>query len=172
MIFTVAFTLETATKSIGMGFSLDKGSYMRETWNQLDCFIVITSIIDASLSGVELPIIKILRLLRILRPLRFISHNSAMKNIVIALLSSMGAIVNVGIVVGIIYLMFAIMGVNMFGGKFQYCTVDTNIIETKDECESNKGKWKTYHSNFDTVPGAMLTLFIVASQEGWPDIMF
>ena len=86
MIFTVAFTGETTVKSIAQGFILDKGSYMRESWNQLDCFIVITSIIDLALTGVDLPIIKILRLLRILRPLRFISHNSSMKNIVIALM--------------------------------------------------------------------------------------
>ena len=66
----------------------------------------------------ELPIIKILRLLRILRPLRFISHNSSMKTVVVALLQSMGAIFNVGIVVALVYMMFAILGVNLFGGKF------------------------------------------------------
>ena len=65
----------------------------------------------------NLPIIKILRLLRILRPLRFISHNSSMKTVVVALFSSMGAIFNVGIVVIAVFLMFAILGVNLFAGK-------------------------------------------------------
>ena len=35
-----------------------------------------------------------------------------------------------------------------------------------------RGKWKTFESNFDSVPSAMMTLFIVASLEGWPDIMY
>ncbi len=77
----------------------------------------MTSLFDASFSNVNLPVIKILRLLRILRPLRFISHNSDMKTIVVALLSSMGAIFNVGIVVLAVFLMFAILGVNLYAGK-------------------------------------------------------
>jgi len=40
------------------------------------------------------------------------------------------------------------------------------------ECLYAKGKWETYDSNFDSVPLSMITLFIVASLEGWPDIMY
>lgn len=104
-------------KIIAFGFVMDNNSYLRESWNQIDFFIVVTSLFDATFSNVNVPVIKILRLLRILRPLRFISHNSDMKTIVIALLSSMGAIFNVGIVVIAVFLMFAILGVNLFAGK-------------------------------------------------------
>jgi len=121
--FTAVFAGELLLKCIAFGFAMDHNSYLRESWNQLDCFIVITSLIDAIFSNVNLPIIKILRLLRILRPLRFISHNSSMKTVVVALLSSMGAIFNVGIVVIAVFLMFAILGVNLFAGKLQYCSV-------------------------------------------------
>jgi hypothetical protein len=34
------------------------------------------------------------------------------------------------------------------------------------------GKWSSYDSNFDSVPDAMLTLFVVSTLEGWPDIMY
>ncbi len=54
---------------------MDNGSYLTDSWSQLDFFIVVTSFIDMVFSGVNLPFIKILRLLRTLRPLRFISHN-------------------------------------------------------------------------------------------------
>lgn len=110
----------------------------------MDFFIVVTSLIDATFSGVNIPIIKILRLLRILRPLRFISHNSSMKTVVIALLSSMGAIFNVGIVVVCVFLMFAILGVNLFAGKLQYCTVNKYTISDKVTCFRSRGEWKTY----------------------------
>lgn len=86
LFFTAAFAMESAIKMISFGVIQDKGSYLRETWSQLDFFIVTTSLIDASFENINLPIIKILRILRTLRPLRFISHNSGMKTIVIALL--------------------------------------------------------------------------------------
>ena len=95
-----------------------------------------------------------------------------MKLIVVALLTSLGPIFNVAVVVVIVFLMFAIFGVNIMGGRFQYCTIDTFIVDNKIECDLLKGKWLTYDSNFDSVPNAMMTLFIVASLEGWPDIMF
>jgi len=86
MFFTTAFALESAIRATALGFALDQGSYLRETWSQMDFFIVVISIIDASFSSINLPVIKILRLFRTLRPLRFISHNSGMKTIVSALL--------------------------------------------------------------------------------------
>ena len=73
------------------------------------------------MTGKSLGFIKIIRLLRILRPLRFISHNKAMKMIVSALLDSGGSMVNVIIVIMVVWLMFAILSVNLFSGKLFYC---------------------------------------------------
>lgn len=70
-----------------------------------------------SLTSIDLPFIKILRLLRTLRPLRFISHNVNMKMVVIALLESLGGMVNVIIVVTMIWLMFAILGISLLGSR-------------------------------------------------------
>ena len=95
-----------------------------------------------------------------------------MKMVVTALLESIGGIFNVAIVVMIIWMMFGILAVNIFGGKFQYCTVNPYLIDNKQECLDVKGNWVTYDQNFDSVPEAMMTLFIVASLEGWPDIMY
>ena len=95
---------------------MDSGSYLRDSWNQLDFFIVITSLIDFFLRNVELPFIKILRLLRTLRPLRFVSHNISLKLIVTALFESVGSIFNVSVVVLVVWLMFAIFGINSYKG--------------------------------------------------------
>ena len=105
-----------------MGFVMDDNSYLRDTWNILDFFIVVTSLIDLSMTNVSIGAIKILRLLRTLRPLRIISHNIEMKLIVNALFKSVGSIVNVFIVMMIVYLMFAILGVNFLSGKFFMCS--------------------------------------------------
>ena len=40
LFFTIFFALEALTKCISLGFIQDDGSYLRESWNQLDFFIV------------------------------------------------------------------------------------------------------------------------------------
>lgn len=118
IFFSLFFLFESIIRAVALGMIFEKGSYLRESWNQLDAFIVVSSIVDMSLDNVDIPAIKILRLLRTLRPLRFISHNSNMKTMVEALIKSVGHIINVAVVVVIVWLMFAILGVNLFGGKF------------------------------------------------------
>lgn len=172
LFFTFFFLFEAIAKCISQGFIQDKGSYLRESWNQLDFFIVCASIFDMAFDGVDIPAIRILRLLRTLRPLRFISHNSDMKLIVTALLESVGHIINVVVVVLMVWLMFAILAVNLFGGKLYYCTIDTYNISNETDCRLANGKWGPYKTNFDSVPAAMLTLFIISTLENWPDYMY
>lgn len=124
-----------------------------------------------ALTNIDLPVIKILRLLRTLRPLRVISHNIAMKLIVASLFESVGAIFNVIIVVVSVWMMFAIFAINIFAGKFFYCSIGTYTYHTKYECNVNGGSWMRFNYNFDDISQAMLTLFGVASLEGWPDVM-
>lgn len=85
IVFNVIFLIEFLSKTIALGFIQEDGSYLRESWNILDFFIVVTSMIDMSVTSVDLPFLKILRMLRVLRPLRFISHSPAMKVIIWAL---------------------------------------------------------------------------------------
>lgn len=101
---------------------LDNTTYLRDSWNILDFVIVIFSLVELIFSGSNLSIIKVLRLLRTLRPLRFITHNVSMKIVVNSLLSSVKGIMNVGVVVIIVWLMFAILGVSLFSGKFYSCS--------------------------------------------------
>ena len=75
-----------------------------------------------------------------------------MKTVVVALLDSVGGIFNVAIVVMIVWMMFGILAVNIFGGKFQYCTVEPYRNDNKPECTEDKGRWMTYDHNFDSVP--------------------
>lgn len=150
---------------------MENGSYLRESWNILDFFIVMTSIVDRAMSSSDIAALKILRMLRILRPLRVVSHNVQLKMIVIALLDAGGSILNVIIVVLVVWLMFAIFAVNNYKGHFFYCSIEKYDYSDKYECESKGGEWLRYDSNFDDVGQAMMTLFVVSSLEGWPTIM-
>jgi hypothetical protein len=53
-----------------------------------------------------------------------------MKLIVNALLGSVGGISNVMMVVGVVILIFAILFVNIYKGKFFYCSIDTYLLHT------------------------------------------
>jgi hypothetical protein len=72
-ILNAGFLFECICKILALGFIMDDGSYLRDSWNKMDFFIVCSSVLDMSLVNVKLPVIKILRLLRTLRPLRVIS---------------------------------------------------------------------------------------------------
>ena len=131
----------------------------------------MASVVDMSLSAYKIGFVKIMRALRVLRPLRMIAHNPELKMIINALLDSMGSITNVLFVIGIVYLIFAIIGVNLYKSRFYYCTVDMYKLHTSLECELASGFWKKYDFNYDNVINAMSTLYVVSSLEGWPDIM-
>lgn len=170
-VFNYAFIFECILKTIALGFTMDEGSYLRDSWNGLDFFIVSTSIIDMLLASTDIPALKVLRLLRMIRPLRVISHNPQLKMIVAALFESVGSIINVSVVVLIIWMMFAIYGMNTYMGMFFYCSKEPYKLNTRWVCQDAGGEWLRFDSNFDNIGQAMVTLFIVSSLEGWPDIM-
>jgi hypothetical protein len=91
--------------------------------------------------------------------------------IVSALAESIGAIGNVIIVWIVVQLMFSILAINLLSGKSFYCSKEKFKYHTKFECNEAGGSWEVYDSNFDNIQQAMLTLFIVSTLEGWPDIM-
>ena len=168
--FTVLFAVEFMLKSVALGFLEGSTSYIRDTWNTFDFLIVIFSVLDLSLVDINLSVIKSVRILRTLRPLRFISHNISMKIVVVALFDSLIAIFNVIVVLLIVWLIFAILGVSLLAGKLYNCSNPS--IQSQDECGAFGFNWEVIEPNYDNVINAISTLFILSSEEGWPDIMY
>jgi hypothetical protein len=90
--------------------------------------------------------------------------------LVVALFNALGSIINVLFVVVIIFFIFSIFFVSQLGAKFDYCSIDKYKLHTKIECELAGGSWDTYDHNFDDTIAGFVTLNVVASLEGWPDI--
>ncbi|EAR94798.2 cation channel family protein (macronuclear) [Tetrahymena thermophila SB210] len=178
IMFTVFFSIESCLKIVSYGFFFDENSYLRDNWSKLDFFVVVTSIIDVSLQNGNFASLKILRLLRTLRPLRVLHHNKSMKLIVTTLLESIVGILNMLLVIFLVWLMFAILGVSLMGGKLQYCNFPNNGISyniykyNQSQCSRVGGSWQTYDLNFDNVPAALLNLFVISTFEGWPAYVF
>ena len=133
-ILTVVFFLETCLKLLAMGIV----AYFGNAWCWLDFVIVGVSLINfaASLLGAgNIPIFKTMRTLRALRPLRAMAKMEGMKVVVNALVGALPSIFNVLTVCIIFWLIFAIIGVNTFMGKFQ--VFDVNFIKNRHSCLSN-----------------------------------
>ena len=93
--------------------------------------------------------------------------------VVNALIQAIPAIFNVLLVCLVFWLIFSIMGVNLFGGRFSSCidelgdAVNFNIVASRNECEIlgplYNYTWFTPKVNFDNCLIAYLALFQVVS---------
>ncbi|XP_004707333.1 sodium channel protein type 4 subunit alpha [Echinops telfairi] len=181
-VFTYVFIIEMLLKWVAYGFKV----YFTNAWCWLDFLIVDVSIISlvANWMGYsELGPIKSLRTLRALRPLRALSRFEGMRVVVNALLGAIPSIMNVLLVCLIFWLIFSIMGVNLFAGKFYYCINTTTSVRfeisevnNKSECESlmhtGQVRWLNVKVNYDNVGLGYLSLLQVATFKGWMDIMY
>ncbi|NWV74624.1 SCN5A protein, partial [Dasyornis broadbenti] len=176
-MFTFIFVLEMLLKWVAYGFK----KYFTNAWCCLDFFIVAVSLIN--LFGSTFDTIKSLRTLRALRPLRALSRFEGMRVVVNALLGAIPSIMNVLLVCLIFWLIFSIMGVNLFAGKFGKCvnlTEENSVLDSsisnKTDCRmyNNTGKiyWVNATVNFDNVGSGYLALLQVATFKGWMDIMY
>ncbi|KAL9871774.1 sodium channel protein para isoform X17 [Glossina fuscipes] len=97
--------------------------------------------------------------------------------VVNALVQAIPSIFNVLLVCLIFWLIFAIMGVQLFAGKYFKCvddngtTLSHEIIPNKNACDSENLTWENSAMNFDHVGNAYLCLFQVATFKGWIQIM-
>ncbi|XP_071319684.1 sodium channel protein type 4 subunit alpha B isoform X2 [Trachinotus anak] len=183
-VFTYVFVVEMILKWIAYGFK----TYFTNAWCWLDFLIVDVSLVSltANILGYsELGAIKSLRTLRALRPLRALSRFEGMRVVVNALVGAIPSIFNVLLVCLIFWLIFSIMGVNLFAGKFYYCFNETSeeffhadVINNKTECFAlinenfTEVRWKNLKVNYDNVGMGYLSLLQVATFKGWMDIMY
>ncbi|XP_059695059.1 sodium channel protein type 5 subunit alpha-like isoform X5 [Haemorhous mexicanus] len=182
-VFTYIFVLEMLLKWVAYGFK----KYFTNAWCWLDFLIVdvsLISLVASTLGYSEMGPIKSLRTLRALRPLRALSRFEGMRVVVNALVGAIPSIMNVLLVCLIFWLIFSIMGVNLFAGKFGKCInktegdmpLDSKIINNMSDCilynVSGTFYWTKVKVNFDNVGAGYLALLQVATFKGWMDIMY
>lgn len=138
--------------------------------------------------GQNLATMKSLRVLRVLRPLKTIKRIPKLKAVFDCVVGSLKNVMNILIVYLLFQFIFAVIGVQLFNGKFFYCTDKSKT--TQAECRGNylnwgdggaddpglgkiptmeKREWKVREFSYDNVADAMLTLFAVQTTEGWAE---
>ena len=122
--FTVLFTLEMLMKLTAFGVWLEErdGTYLRDAWNVMDGAIVLVGILGKALSGTNISWVRALRTMRVLRPLRVISRVPELRVVVDALLRSLPGLGNVLLVALLFWLIFGILGMQLFMGAFSRCS--------------------------------------------------
>ncbi|KAK5885147.1 hypothetical protein CesoFtcFv8_018885 [Champsocephalus esox] len=176
-VFTAIFVTEMTLKVVSMGLYVGDHSYLRSSWNVLDGFLVFVSLIDIVVSmagGAKiLGVLRVLRLLRTLRPLRVISRAPGLKLVVETLITSLKPIGNIVLICCAFFIIFGILGVQLFKGKFFYCFgPDVKNITNKSDCMLANYKWVHHKYNFDNLGQALMSLFVLASKDGWVNIMY
>uniref|UniRef100_A0A670JHW5 Ion transport domain-containing protein n=1 Tax=Podarcis muralis TaxID=64176 RepID=A0A670JHW5_PODMU len=178
-IFTAIFVAEMMVKVVALGFFSGENTYLQSSWNVLDGILVFVSIIDiivsmASAGGAKiLGILRVLRLLRTLRPLRVISRAPGLKLVVETLISSLRPIGNIVLICCAFFIIFGILGVQLFKGKFYHCEgLDIRNISTKADCRNAHYRWVRRKYNFDNLGQALMSLFVLSSKDGWVNIMY
>ncbi|CAM4718037.1 unnamed protein product [Leuciscus chuanchicus] len=186
-VFTGVFTFEMIIKMIEQGLILHDGSYFRDLWNILDFIVVVGALVAFALTNVmgsntgrDIKTIKSLRVLRVLRPLKTIKRLPKLKAVFDCVVTSLKNVFNILIVYKLFMFIFAVIAVQLFKGKFYYCTDSSK--DTENECKGyyidydkdkkkEKREWKRHDFHYDNVIWALLTLFTVSTGEGWPQVL-
>ena len=126
--------------------------------------------------------------MRGLRPLRAVSRFEGMKVVVNALLYSIPSIANVLLVCLIFWLIFSIMGFQLFGGMFWACRYRKNAtdgepgalikttlnVTTRDNCSHPNWVWENRNIHFDDSINGFLALFqtVRLYEYSWFNVIF
>ncbi|XP_075988245.1 calcium voltage-gated channel subunit cacophony isoform X3 [Anticarsia gemmatalis] len=199
--FLGIFCVEASLKILALGFVLHRGSYLRNVWNIMDFFVVVTGIIT------QLPIapadvdFRTLRAIRVLRPLKLVSGVPSLQVVLKSIIKAMAPLLQIGLLVLFAIVIFAIIGLEFYSGalhKTCYNLEDISEIVNEGEnatpcnadnsslapyganvCEYEKStcleKWEGPNSgitSFDNIGFAMLTVFQCITMEGWTAILY
>ncbi|XP_041695235.1 voltage-dependent R-type calcium channel subunit alpha-1E [Coregonus clupeaformis] len=187
-VFTGVFTFEMIIKMIDQGLILHDGSYFRDLWNILDFIVVVGALVAFALTNVlgnnkgrDIKTIKSLRVLRVLRPLKTIKRLPKLKAVFDCVVTSLKNVFNILIVYKLFMFIFAVIAVQLFKGKFFYCTDGSKDTEKdcqgfyidyeKDKKEVKRRDWRRHDFHYDNIVWALLTLFTVSTGEGWPQVL-
>ncbi|KAI4810148.1 hypothetical protein KUCAC02_018994 [Chaenocephalus aceratus] len=138
-------------KMYGLGFRL----YFHSSFNCFDCGVIVGSIFEVVWGffrpGMSFGI-SVLRALRLLRIFKITKYWASLRNLVVSLMSSMKSIISLLFLLFLFIVVFALLGMQLFGGRF--------IFEDYTP------------TNFDTFPASIMTVFQILTGEDWNEVMY
>lgn len=189
MVVAVLFLVEALLKMTHHGLLHEKRSllkgYFNYRWNIFDGVLMVLSFLVAAAgltaNATMRSIGNWLRICRVLRPFSLIGRRDGLKVVAKSAIASIPHIRNVGLLTVLVWLCFAILGTQLFSGRFMACTspggewgdqtYQNSNLTTRDECLAQNFTWVPPVRTFDDVGASMLSLFQLATVDNWVDIM-
>ncbi|XP_043594539.1 muscle calcium channel subunit alpha-1 isoform X9 [Bombus pyrosoma] len=154
MFFIALFSMEMMLKMYSLGFQ----GYFVSLFNRFDCFVVIGSITEMILTNTHVmpPLgVSVLRCVRLLRVFKVTKYWKSLSNLVASLLNSIQSIASLLLLLFLFIVIFALLGMQVFGGKFNFSDLQN----------------KPRH-NFDSFWQSLLTVFQILTGEDWNAVMY
>jgi len=163
LTLTMVFVLEMLVKLTGLGFR----GYFKDSFNTFDCVIVIVSIVDTVLTFTSFKIeatgaISAMRAFRLLRIFKLAKSWRSFRYLLKTIGQTLKDISTFGILLFLFIFTFTILGMETFGYKAKFNSLDELDLESGSSPEYN----------FDTFLQASSSVFIVLANDGWSAIFF
>ncbi|KAJ8360973.1 hypothetical protein SKAU_G00174980 [Synaphobranchus kaupii] len=126
-VLLALFTCEMLVKMYSLGLQ----AYFVSLFNRFDCFVVCGGITETILVELEImsPLgISVFRCVRLLRIFKVTRHWESLSNLVASLLNSMKSIASLLLLLFLFIIIFSLLGMQVFGGKFNF-----DGTQTKEE---------------------------------------
>uniref|UniRef100_A0AAG5CZ70 Ion transport domain-containing protein n=2 Tax=Anopheles TaxID=7164 RepID=A0AAG5CZ70_ANOAO len=180
---------------------MHKHSYLRNIWNIMDFFVVVTGFITLfPQKGPEVDL-RTLRAIRVLRPLKLVSGIPSLQVVLKSIIKAMAPLLQIGLLVLFAIVIFAIIGLEFYSGALHRscysledisqivkegefptpCNADNDTIAPTGAyvCNSSDStcieQWEGPNfgiTSFDNIGFAMLTVFQCITMEGWTAILY
>ncbi|KAM9304816.1 sodium channel protein type 2 subunit alpha-like [Gastrophryne carolinensis] len=149
VVFIILFTMEFLLKLISL-----RQYYFTIGWNIFDLVVVILSIVGMFLADliekyfVSPTLFRVIRLARIGRILRLIKGAKGIRTLLFALMMSLPALFNIGLLLFLVMFIYAIFGMSNFAYVKKEGAIDDMF-------------------NFETFGNSMICLFMITTSAGW-----
>ncbi|MED6268101.1 Sodium channel protein type 2 subunit alpha [Characodon lateralis] len=153
IVFIVVFTGECLLKMIAL-----RHYFFINGWNIFDFIVVILSIVGTFLANVieqyfvSPTLFRVIRLARIGRVLRLIKSAKGIRTLLFALMMSLPALFNIGLLLFLVMFIYAIFGMS----NFAYVKKEKGIDDL---------------FNFETFGNSMICLFQITTSAGWDSLL-
>ena len=137
--------------------ALGPSAYFSDGWCRFDFFLVCTAFLDEFITldeHVPLPpyLLRVLRVVRLLRILRLLKGAKELRNLIVTMILSFPALLNVGGMLCLVTFIYGVLGMNLFTWLVHADSIDEQ-------------------RNFETLSSSMLLLFQCLTGDNWSGMM-
>jgi hypothetical protein len=184
--FATIFSVEAIIKIIADGFLLTPNAYIRNVWNDIDFFVLITLWINVMADLTDRGnLSRAFRAFKALRALRLVNiSDTARQTFQDVIISGFWNILSAAVVAMSLLIPYSIWGLNIFNGLFFLCndlqTSGMNKTLCVDEYYGSPAAWNVLAPrswknpqfyDFDNFGSSLSILFQIVSQEGWINVL-